>query len=241
MAIDTKGLERMGLSRAEATVYLTILHGGRLNLASLSDKSGINRTTLYAYLHTLLNKGYIKETVLGKRTYYIAENPKVVLIKYRLAGNELESNLKELMAVFSTVKQTPGIMMYQEKEGLQDLYRDIVAKASYIKSIFSPDRYYAVFSAKDDTFVEDVKRKGIKGQVLVERSESSEKRRGHKETKDYTYRYLEKGYSPTINMIVFNGHTALISFESLFGVLISNDLISKYHEDLFDKEWRRSI
>ena len=231
----------MGLSRPEATVYLTILHGGRLNLATLSDKSGINRTTLYAYLNTLLKKGYIKETVLGKRTYYIAENPQAVLTKYRLAGNELESNLKELMTVFSTVKQTPAITVYQEKEGLQDLYQDIVVKADYIKSIFSPDRYYAVFSAKDDTFVEDVKKKGIQGQALIERSESGEKRRGHKETETYKYRYLEKGYSPSINMIVFNGHVALISFESLFGVLITNDLIAKYHEDLFDKEWKRAI
>lgn len=230
----------MGLSHAEAIVYLSILRGGRLNLATLSDNSGINRTTLYAYINTLLKKGYIKETILGKRTYYIAENPQSVLSKYRLAGNELESNLKELMTVFSSVKQTPAITVYQEKEGLQDLYRDIVEKAEYIKSIFSPDRYYAVFSAKDDTFVENVKRKGIPGYVLVEQSESAAKRRNYKEGDGYSYRYLERGYSPAVNMIVFNGHVALISFESLFGVLITNDLIAKYHEDHFDKEWKRS-
>lgn len=228
----------MGLSRAEATVYLTVLHGGRLNLATLSDNSGINRTTLYAYINTLLRKGYIKETVLGKRTHYIAENPKVVLTKYRSAGNELESNLAQLMSVFATVKQTPAITMYQEKEGLQDLYRDIVEKADYIKSIFSSDRYYSVFSAKDDVFVEEVKKKGIVGQALIERTESGEKRRTYKEDDLYKYRYLESGYSPAVNMIVFNGHVALISFENLFGVLITNDLISKYHEDLFDKQWR---
>ena len=241
MSIDTKGLERMGLNRAEATVYLTILHGGRLNLASLSDKSGINRTTLYAYLNTLLKKGYIKETVLGKRTFYIAESPQTVLTKYRQSANELESNLKQLMSVFSAVKQTPAITVYQEKEGLQDLYRDIVEKAKYIKSIFSPDRYYAVFNAKDDTFVEGVKQKGIIGQVLIERSESAAKRRKHKEDNQYSYRYLEREYSPAVNMIVFNGHVALISFESLFGVLITNDLIAQYHEDVFDKEWKRAV
>ena len=241
MAVDTKGLERMGLSRAEATVYLTILHGGRLNLATLSEKSGINRTTLYAYLTTLLQKGYIKESIIGKRTHYLAESPQNVLAKYRLAGNELESNLKELMTVFGLVKHTPAITVYQEKEGLQDLYRDIVEKADYIKSIFSPDRYYAVFSAKDDTFVEDVKKKGIRGHVLVERSESAAKRRGHKEDPQYQYRYLERSYSPAVNMIVFSGHVALISFENLFGVLITNDLIAKYHEDLFDKDWKRAV
>jgi sugar-specific transcriptional regulator TrmB len=240
MSLDTRGLERMGLSRAEATVYLTIMHGGRLNLASLSDKSGINRTTLYAYLNTLLRKGYIKETILGKRTFYIAESPQTVLTKYRQSANELESNLKQLMSVFTTVKQTPAITMYQEKEGLQDLYRDIVEKANYIKSIFSPDRYYSVFNAKDDNFVEAVKQKGIIGQVLIERSESAAKRRGHKEDKRYSYRYLERAYSPSVNMIVFNGHVALISFESLFGVLITNDLIAQYHEDIFDKEWKRA-
>lgn len=240
MTLDTKGLERMGLSRPEATVYLTTLRGGRLNLATLSDNSGINRTTLYAYLNTLLKKGYIKETVIGKRTYYIAESPQSVLSKYRLAGNELESNLKDLMSVFSLVKQTPAITVYQEREGLQDLYHDIVEKADYIKSIFSPDRYYAVFSAKDDTFVEDVKNKGIPGYALIEQSESASKRRGHKEGDGYSYRYLERGYSPAVNMIVFNGHVALISFESLFGVLVTNDLIAKYHEDLFDKEWKRA-
>lgn len=230
----------MGLSHSEATVYLTILRGGRLNLATLSDNSGINRTTLYAYLNTLLKKSYIKETIIGKRTYYIAENPQSVLNKYRLSGNELESNLKELMTVFSSVKQTPAITMYQEKEGLQDLYRDIVEKADYIKSIFSPDRYYAVFSAKDDTFVEDVKKKGIPGYALIEQSESAAKRRRYKEGGGYFYRFLDKGYSPAVNMIVFEGHVALISFESLFGVLITNDLIAKYHEDLFDKEWKRA-
>ena len=238
--IDTKGVEKLGLSDHEAVVYTVILRGGRLNLAGISNASKINRTTLYAYLNTLIKKGYVKETILGKRTYYIAENPKNVLFKYKHASNEFESNLASLLSIYASTKHTPTVTLFQEKEGLRDLYREITEKASYIKSIFSPDKYYHVFSQKEDTFVEDLKKKGGTGQALIERTHSGEKRRKYKEDQSYKYRYLAKGYSPAINMIVFDGHVALISFENLFGVLISNDLISKYHENLFDKEWREA-
>ncbi|MES2225540.1 MAG: helix-turn-helix domain-containing protein [Patescibacteria group bacterium] len=236
--METQGLEKLGLTKNESRVYLAILRGGRLNLAGISSATRINRTTLYAYLENLLEKNYIKKTVLGKRLYYLAENPKSLVTKYHSAAFEFEKNLEALTVVFSSVKQTPSITLYQDKDGLQDLYTEIVQKAGYIKSIFSPDKYLEVFAAKEDRFVERVKEKGIDAKVLIERTELGVKRRKYKGSENYRYRFLEKGYTPAINMIVFNGHVALISFENLFGVLIANDMIAEYHEDIFDKEWR---
>jgi sugar-specific transcriptional regulator TrmB len=53
-------LEQLGLSAAEAQVYLAILHHGALPAAAIANETGISRTSIYPTLCSLADKGLVE-------------------------------------------------------------------------------------------------------------------------------------------------------------------------------------
>lgn len=237
--MDIKTLTGIGLHETEAIIYLAILTAGRLGLVGIAEATSINRTTLYTHLDSLLKLGYIKKTKLGKRLFYFAESPKILLRKHKQASKEFEKKLPNMLAVFDTAKQTPGVTLYQDKEGLKDLYRVVFENANYIKTIYSPDRYFKVFSSfRDDIFLELAEKNKTEVKSLIITSDLGRKVKEYTDTEQFKYKFLPKGYDPPVNVVLFRGHVALISLEHLFGVLISNELIAQYHDDIFEEKWK---
>lgn len=53
-------LEQLGLSPAEAQVYLAILHHGPLAVAAIANETGIKRPSVYPTLSSLIDKGLVE-------------------------------------------------------------------------------------------------------------------------------------------------------------------------------------
>jgi sugar-specific transcriptional regulator TrmB len=71
-------LNLTNLTPLETTLYETVLQGGRLTLGGIAKASNQNRSSLYPYIESLLQKGYLLKTVVGKRQYYSAASPEKI-------------------------------------------------------------------------------------------------------------------------------------------------------------------
>ena len=90
---DTKALESLGISFAEAAIYLSALDLGSASISELASNAKIERTRAYYHIEQMLDTGLLKTTTKGKRTYYIPADP--ALLK------ELQDkNTKKLEALY---------------------------------------------------------------------------------------------------------------------------------------------
>ena len=67
-------LVKLGLTEAETAIYLAALELGKALPKHLAEKAKVKRPTLYQLLPSLLEKGLLSETVVGKRRYLVAED-----------------------------------------------------------------------------------------------------------------------------------------------------------------------
>ncbi|MEK7072279.1 MAG: helix-turn-helix domain-containing protein, partial [Patescibacteria group bacterium] len=147
----TQKLKILGLDDKDIAVYLAILTLGKSTITDISRKSAIKRTTIYSYLDNLLKFGLIFKTVDKKRIYYCPENPdkiKSVLEKQKTEIDEKKEKINlvipELENLYSSSFNRPRISFYESKEGLREIYWQMLDTHKKVYSIFSPDNFFQI-------------------------------------------------------------------------------------------------
>lgn len=135
-----KTLQNIGLSKSEADIYLSALQLGKSLHTELAKKSGIKRPTLYKILPRLMDIGLITETILGKRTYIVAEDPEVYLENKRNELKTFEDTIPELRLLLNTAQIKPKIIFYEGIEGIKKLYMETLKEKKPILEFVSLEK-----------------------------------------------------------------------------------------------------
>lgn len=117
-------LKNLGLSEVESKIYLAALESGKSLPKHLAEKANIKRPTLYEFLPKMLQQGLLSETMIGKRRYFVAEDPQILLEKKQAEIDQLEKLIPELRLLLATSTNKPKINFYEGVEGLKKIYLD---------------------------------------------------------------------------------------------------------------------
>ncbi|MBP6945042.1 hypothetical protein KBD61_04205 [Patescibacteria group bacterium] len=119
-------LQDMGLSEQEAAIYLILLKTGGLPASLAAKEVGLRRTTAYAILKGLAQKGFVEVFIKRGRQIFIAEKPQ------HIAGY-FEKKLKaftEGIPLFESLEkkhiQTTGVRFIETVDELKRFYTGIL-------------------------------------------------------------------------------------------------------------------
>ncbi|MEK9154111.1 MAG: helix-turn-helix domain-containing protein [Patescibacteria group bacterium] len=238
MKDDQKMFDASGLSENEGRVYVAALHGGRMTLSQLSRRAAIRKTTLYPYIESLLRKGLLEKTIIGKRAHYTAGNPRKMLVAVEKHRKHLERVLPDMLTAYNNALRSPSVTTYQGVAEIRQLYEEIKENAHYLKSFWSPRGFFKTFAHSDDlAFATRLQERGVRIHSLLEYGPDSVKYLKTKHDIPQSLKILPKEYHVAINTLIFGTKVALISFENLFGLVIDNREIAQFHESMFDNLW----
>src|SRR3989344_5827677 len=73
--METETLEKIGLTKNESIVYLTLVKSGTIKTAKILKKSGLNSGRIYDTLESLKHKGLISESNINGVKHFTASPP----------------------------------------------------------------------------------------------------------------------------------------------------------------------
>lgn len=121
-------IEELGLSNKEARVYVACLVIGPSPVQRIADQSGIKRVTTYVILESLVGLGLVSQSIKGKKTYFIAEDPtnlRRLLEKREHELKEQKQNfdqiLPELYGLKSQPRESPDVKFYDSADGIRTI------------------------------------------------------------------------------------------------------------------------
>jgi sugar-specific transcriptional regulator TrmB len=124
-------VEQLGLSNKEAKVYLASLSLGPAPVQQIADEAHIKRVTTYVVLESLAGLGLVNQTLKGKKTLYMAEEPATLSRLLERRANDLadqETNLKTIMPRLSALRLAPQVLpqirFYDGPEAVRGLLTD---------------------------------------------------------------------------------------------------------------------
>src|SRR3990167_9727851 len=74
-SMETETLEKIGLTKNESIVYLTLVKSGTIKTAKILKKSGLNSGRIYDTLESLKHKGLISESNINGVKHFTASPP----------------------------------------------------------------------------------------------------------------------------------------------------------------------
>lgn len=237
-------LSSLGFSEKEAVVYLSLLELGKGTVSQIARKAGINRTTAYHILDSLVNRGLVIISGKEPKQEYVAESPdKIPLMfnQYIKANQTYIEQSKEIIPRLKTihnVRGRPKIKFYEGKEGIKQVYEDTLTSKETIRAYASVEDTQHTLP---DYFPEYYKRRAKKNirirAIFPNTPEAVELSKHNKEEiRETALIPADKfSFSPEIN--IYNNKVMIASWKEELGITIESTEIAEAMKKIFELAW----
>ncbi len=242
--MDKKSLMDLGLSKAEAELYLALLKLGSSPVQDLVQETGFYKSNIYLALERLCDKGIISKIVERKVRVYQIQDPRSLVDYIDKKKDDLEIQKKLAIALSQTIssskKSKAGLetaAVYKGIAGVKMIYSDIVRnKSDYF--VFGsplasekvvPDFYWKNLHAKQHEL-------GITAKMIFHKSlRHWAKDIVHKEIK---LKFLDSKIEPITETTIYGTRVAIVVWTDVPVVtIINNEHVAQSYKLVFDLLW----
>jgi HTH-type transcriptional regulator, sugar sensing transcriptional regulator len=242
-------LRKLGLSDREAEIYLLAIKTGETTANRIAELAKLARSTTYDLLEKLRAKGFIATFIRDKKTYFVANNPDVLLTaleeKERKVLDELNDKrdimrdlVPKLTKIQNQINDKPLAEVFEGKISVSRVLDEISENAKVLKIIGSQQNAIETIDYKTDKF--RAKRKEKKSKTFQILEDSSEARK-EKEDKFTEVRFLESLKNSKDAIFIYDDVTVhLILAQEISAIKIKSKEYTNAQKIVFDELWNKA-
>ncbi len=244
--METETLEKLGLTKNESIVYLTLVKSGSIKTAEILKKSGLNSGRIYDTLESLKHKGLVSESSINGIKHFTASPPDQLKVYFQQRLNQLK---KEEPIIEKAIPKLNKIRNISIKESRTTIYTGLRGLKTAIDEAFEKvgkdDEILAmgVTSLKDENinqFWINWSPKRINKKIVAKHlfSETSDFYKEFKKMK-YTEAKILEGITP-VTIDIFGTKTILIMNykDPISCILIQDENIVQSFRQFFYQLWK---
>src|SRR3989338_2846609 len=235
-------LSKIGLTKNEAKVYLTLLDLGTAQAGQITEKSGVHRRNVYDSIDRLMEKGLISFVIANNKKLFSPVNPKRFLElidekKFELDG--LKSDFQKILPELelrTTLKERHDVRFFKGVEGLKTVFEDIIRTGKDYIGYGPGQQLEKVLKHYFRLFV--IKRVNAKIRLRLIYDEASRKILKKNPLSDL--RYMPDQYSSRAALRIYGDKVAilLLSEEEPLAIVIKNKAIAEGYRKYFEVMWK---
>jgi sugar-specific transcriptional regulator TrmB len=233
----TAALERSGLTRVEANVYLALLQNGAQAAGTITKSTGIHRRTVYDAIARLIEKGLVSYIRANNTRIYQATHPERLMELLKEQELQLSAQMTQLEALYARQPSRHETVFFRGRKGLKALLDDqLKAKDATIliqgATPAAVEQFRFYFPQFDRSRVQRrIKARllfdqRIVGQKYVQRIPLADARMIKTEKPQDVVTFI---YGDTISIVYFS--------ERPFGIMIREQAIAEQHRNWFEILW----
>lgn len=234
-------LQDLGLSESEARAYLTLLKLGGAKPSLVAKEMGIQRTTVYAILRELAQKGFATVYFRQNHRFYYAQRPKRLSSLFEKKLDKFREILPALNATERQQNSAVGIRYLETKEELEYFYEEILDE-------YKNREYCIIGSAKgwegiDPEFFIQYRKDRAQANIKTRLLLSADSQEINPEDKELLrdFRYLPAKYAFKSTMDIFDDKILIVGPEiSSLAVVIEIPPMVDVFKGTFEALWDAS-
>ena len=237
----------INFTEKQANVYLALLKLGNATASEIARQAGINRTTAYDILDSLVNQKLISISGKKPKQEYIAESPQKItdLLKINLEQNK--KNLQKAKKLLPQLKSIhnigdrPKIMFYEGIKGLIQVYEDTLTAKQEIKAFATVDDMHSTLPNYFPKYYKRRAKAKIKIKAIIPKTELAKQRIKHnkEELRQSALIPADKFYfSPEIN--IYDNKIMIASWREKLGIIIESVEIADAMKKIFKLAWEQA-
>ena len=238
--MDTKALEKIGLTRNQSGVYLALLKLGSSTAQNIVKESGMHRSRVYDSLERLNQMGLVSSVVKDFKQYFQAVAPEKLLEYVDEQKEAVKQALPELKNLEGMKKEEIKASVFKGKEGLKTIHSEMLKEG---KDVLVLGAKGLIFSELP-YFIPNWDRERIKKKIhfkCLYDTEDIEKRQNKEKRVFYEGKILPKGFDSNGVVNIFGNKVAIVLWKEKYptGFMIDNkdiaDSFRKWFKLIYDK------
>ncbi|MFH1439985.1 MAG: helix-turn-helix domain-containing protein [Candidatus Woesearchaeota archaeon] len=246
--IDTikETLKRLGMTKNEIEIYMTLLNSGELSVNEIGSKSGLHRQVCYDALDRLLDKGFVSFILKNSKKYFKPLNPEKILDYLDEKKDEINSILPELNNIYMKDSEETNVEVIKGKNVLRTIYNDIIKTIKEIKHIKKNNHNDMLAMGIEETKFLEFDEIGIKQYIdrlkknkLKEKLLAKESATVFFEGSQSEYRLIpDHMFNPNPTHIYGDKIAIMIWGTPTYGIIIKNKQIADANRKYFQMLWK---
>ena len=234
-------LSTFGFDAKEETVYIALLELGEANISAIVKKACVKRTTTYAILESLHEKGLVGISRTKKRAIYFAEDPRVLKRQMEEKQQKLDTILPELLSITNALSRKPKIRYYEGIKGIEQIYQDTLNYAD--QELLGWVSGEALSSFDSNFLYQNYLPKRIEKKIWVRAiATDTPQMRTYKNEDVKSLRQTRlvssKDFPFDVEINLYGKRKiAIMSFEEQFGMIIESEKLWKSMKSMFEIGW----
>ena len=249
-------LQSLGFTEKESKLYITLLEIGPNPVSSIARKAGITRTTAYAALETLKEKGLVSAIEQGGIQQYAGVEPEKLEEYAKYQQTKAEENYQKIKDIIPELKSLTGDLVmapkmkyYEGVEGIKTIYSDII---DVLKQLPKEERIKLSYSSAPIVthelrrYLDEYIKVRKKNHIMIKGifPETKESREYQKKSKQH---FAEVKIMPhdislefDTEISIYGNKISVMSLKSdrLHGAIIESPEIASTYRAVFEITWR---
>lgn len=238
---DTLG--RLGISGNPSRVYLAAIESGPVPVATLVERTGLPKATVYDAVARLEKEGLIaSEGQTGKRRI-VAHDPSIMLEQLEARRQMVGDMLPELRALYNAAKGKPNIRFYEGAEGIRTTMLDTLSCKS--GTMYCTYAMAEIMETPGLDWMKVYMRQRIERDIWMKvmRSRSHDRLDIWPSTKEEKreLRFAPDNVLLGLTMMIYDNRVAIISSKKEnYGLILESEEFSKMLRSMFSAIWSMS-
>ncbi|MBU1202046.1 MAG: helix-turn-helix domain-containing protein [Nanoarchaeota archaeon] len=237
-------LEDLGLSEAEAKVYLALLETGSTLAGPIIKKTGLHRGTTYQILQRLIEKGLVSYVIKAGKRYFEATDPNRFLAILKEKEQKIQEILPSLIQKRELGKEKQEVNVYSGYKGIktvcENMLEELKERGEYLdfgvsglfRDVMGP--YWDLWQTKKKKY--KIKAKCIFDEILKEKNPNL--------LKDYfgEAKFHSSEFKSLTDTIIYNDKVVLFIWTAKppIAVIIQNKENAESYRNQFNLMWKHS-
>lgn len=236
-----RGLQKIGLTQKESSVYMACLELGEGSIQQIADKSDVKRATVYDIVASLKQKGLLSVTHRKKKTHYYAEDPRSIEGILEEKRTALKSILPELLSMANFLEKKPKIRYFEGDKGIQEVYKNTLSFPGTEMLAWGSEKAVEVFDADflNTFYVPARVQKKIFVRAIATSTDLWEKYKALDVVQLRKLKLISAERFPfavEINLYG-NRYVAILSFEEKLALIVESEKIHSTLKSIFELQW----
>jgi sugar-specific transcriptional regulator TrmB len=241
MSINTAPLEKVGLTKKQAELYILLLKIGPSSVGTMVKEMDIARISCYDVLNRLQSKGLVSDVQFQGKRLYAAVDPHILLKKLQdkqqIADEEVKMMRKILPELESLVRHKTvdqDAAVYKTREGIKSVFELMIRERKLIRVIGATGKAMRDLKHYFPQWHRRRKELHIPVKVLY----NVEGRAQTKKIPLADVRMMPKGFDTPATVFIFGNYVATLYYGDMpFAFLMHSREIAESYEQYFRVFW----
>jgi len=228
--MDYKNIEKLGLTKNEALVYVDLLELGGSTSGGIIRKTGLHGSKVYAALERLKRKGLANYVIKSGKKRFAATDPHRLLELEYERENLVKRLLPELEQIHRKPRPSVSLEIYEDWEGLKNIVQ-IALGCRHFDVLASEDQD-EIFPDYSEMISRQIVKKKINVRLLAKKNVMEQ----------IANQKILPAFIPSpFSFVLLEKSVAVIVYaEKPYAILIESDAVSKKYKAYFEMLWKIS-